>query len=55
MQSMLPRVLSNEPLQNLYLSEQCGFASCEIGNKLTEEQQWANVDFVREIAKDVWG
>ena len=29
------------PLENLYLSPQCGFASCEIGNKLTEEEQWA--------------
>lgn len=25
------------PLERLYLSPQCGFASCEIGNKLTEE------------------
>ena len=43
------------PLENLYLSPQCGFASCEIGNKLTEEQQWAKVALVREIAEDVWG
>lgn len=28
-------------LDRLYLSPQCGYASCEIGNKLTEEQQWA--------------
>ena len=26
------------PLENLYLSPQCGFASCEIGNKLTEDE-----------------
>ena len=43
------------PLDNLYLSPQCGFASCEIGNKLTEEEQWAKVDLVQEIAKEVWG
>ena len=43
------------PLENLFLSPQCGFASCEIGNKLTEEQQWAKVALVREIAKEVWG
>lgn len=43
------------PLENLYLSPQCGFASCEIGNKLTEEQQWAKVALVREIAQEVWG
>lgn len=29
------------PLDRLCLSPQCGFASCEIGNKLTEAQQWA--------------
>ena len=43
------------PLENLYLSPQCGFASCEIGNKLTEEQQWAKLALVREIAQEVWG
>ena len=43
------------PLERLYLSEQCGFASCEIGNKLTEEEQWAKVDLVRDIAREVWG
>ena len=32
------------PLERLYLSPQCGFASCEIGNKLTEEEQWAKPD-----------
>ena len=43
------------PLDRLYLSPQCGFASCEIGNKLTEEEQWAKVDLVQKIAKKVWG
>ena len=43
------------PLENLCLSPQCGFASCEIGNKLTEEQQWAKVKLVKEIAEEVWG
>lgn len=43
------------PLDCLCLSPQCGFASCEIGNKLTEEQQWAKIDLVQEIAKEVWG
>ena len=41
-------------LEDLYLSPQCGFASCEIGNKLTEEQQWAKVDLVRELSEEVW-
>ena len=43
------------PLENLCLSPQCGFASCEIGNKLTEEQQWAKLALVRSIAQEVWG
>jgi len=43
------------PLDRLYLSPQCGFASCEIGNKLTEEEQWAKLRLVKEIAKEVWG
>lgn len=42
-------------LENLCLSPQCGFASCEIGNKLTEEEQWAKVKLVKEIAEEVWG
>lgn len=43
------------PLDRLYLSPQCGFASCEIGNKLTEEEQWAKLKLVKEIAEKVWG
>ena len=41
-------------LDRLYLSPQCGFASCEIGNKLTEEEQWAKLALVKEIAEEVW-
>lgn len=43
------------PLENLCLSPQCGFASCEVGNKLTEDQQWAKVRLVKDIAERVWG
>lgn len=43
------------PLERLYLSSQCGFASCEIGNKLTEEEQWAKLRLVKEVAEEVWG
>ena len=42
-------------LDRLCLSPQCGFASCEIGNKLTEEEQWAKLKLVKEIAEEVWG
>ena len=43
------------PLERLCLSPQCGFASCEIGNKLTEEEQWEKLKLVKEIAEEVWG
>lgn len=43
------------PLDRLCLSPQCGFASCAIGNKLTEEEQWAKLKLVKEIAEEVWG
>ena len=43
------------PLDRLCLSPQCGFASCEIGNKLTDLEQWNKLKLVKEIAEDVWG
>ncbi|GEO69496.1 vitamin B12 independent methionine synthase [Levilactobacillus acidifarinae] len=43
------------PLDNLGLSTQCGFASTEEGNQLTEDQQWAKLKLVKQIATDVWG
>jgi len=43
------------PLERLYLSPQCGFASTEEGNTLTEEQQWNKIKLISEIAKEVWG
>ena len=43
------------PLEQLCLSPQCGFASTEEGNLLTEEEQWANLRLVKEIAKEAWG
>ena len=42
-------------INQLCLSPQCGFASTEEGNILTEEQQWAKLTFIRDIARDVWG
>lgn len=43
------------PLEQLSLSPQCGFASTEEGNLLTEEEQWAKLALVKEIAEEVWG
>ena len=42
-------------LDQLCLSPQCGFASTEEGNVLTEEQQWAKLRRVVETSQDVWG
>ena len=39
----------------LYLSHQCGFASCDEGNELTIDEQWAKIDQGQEIAKEFWG
>ncbi|CAM4450195.1 MULTISPECIES: 5-methyltetrahydropteroyltriglutamate--homocysteine S-methyltransferase [Paenibacillus] len=41
-------------LEQLCLSPQCGFASTEEGNLVAEEQQWAKLRHVVEIAADVW-
>ena len=42
------------PLENLCLSPQCGFASCEIGNKLTAKEQWEKLALVKSVAQKVW-
>jgi 5-methyltetrahydropteroyltriglutamate--homocysteine methyltransferase len=43
------------PLDQLCLSGQCGFASTEEGNTLTEDEQWAKLARIVEVAEDVWG
>ena len=43
------------PLEQLALSPQCGFASTEEGNLLTEDQQWRKLERCVEVAMDVWG
>ena len=42
-------------LDQLCLSPQCGFASTEEGNSLTEEEQWAKLSRIVEVARKVWG
>ncbi|SEU10186.1 5-methyltetrahydropteroyltriglutamate--homocysteine S-methyltransferase [Paenibacillus sp. NFR01] len=41
-------------LDRICLSPQCGFASTEEGNHLTEEQQWNKLAFIKEIADEIW-
>jgi 5-methyltetrahydropteroyltriglutamate--homocysteine methyltransferase len=43
------------PLEQLALSPQCGFASTEEGNILTEDAQWAKLAEIVEISDEVWG
>ena len=43
------------PLDQLCLSGQCGFASTEEGNTLTEDEQWAKLARIVEVAEEVWG
>jgi 5-methyltetrahydropteroyltriglutamate--homocysteine methyltransferase len=43
------------PLDQLCLSGQCGFASTEEGNILTEEAQWDKLRMIVEVAEEVWG
>ena len=42
-------------LENLCISGQCGFASTEEGNVLAEDEQWAKLARLVEVAKEVWG
>jgi 5-methyltetrahydropteroyltriglutamate--homocysteine methyltransferase len=42
------------PLEQFCLSPQCGFASTEEGNVLSEEQQWAKLRMIVELADEVW-
>jgi len=43
------------PLDQLCISGQCGFASTEEGNTLTEDEQWAKIRRIVEVADEVWG
>ncbi len=43
------------PLEQFCLSPQCGFASTEEGNVLAEEEQWAKLRMIIELANEVWG
>jgi len=43
------------PLEQICLSPQCGFASTEEGNILAESEQWAKLETIVDIAREVWG
>jgi 5-methyltetrahydropteroyltriglutamate--homocysteine methyltransferase len=43
------------PLENLCLSPQCGFSSTVHGNQITEADQWAKLQRIVDVTRDVWG
>jgi len=43
------------PLENLCLSPQCGFASSEVGNQLTADDQRRKLELAVETAREIWG
>ena len=43
------------PLEQFCLSPQCGFASTEEGNILAEDEEWAKLRMIIELADEVWG
>jgi 5-methyltetrahydropteroyltriglutamate--homocysteine methyltransferase len=42
------------PSEKFCLSPQCGFASTEEGNILAEDEQWAKLEMIVELAHEVW-
>jgi 5-methyltetrahydropteroyltriglutamate--homocysteine methyltransferase len=42
-------------IDQLCLSPQCGFASTEEGNTLAEDEQWAKLAMIVELAEEIWG
>ncbi|HZC27767.1 MAG TPA: 5-methyltetrahydropteroyltriglutamate--homocysteine S-methyltransferase, partial [Actinopolymorphaceae bacterium] len=42
-------------IDQLCISGQCGFSSTKEGNDLTQEQQWAKLRLIVEVAREVWG
>ena len=52
--SLLDKASEILPKSRLFLSHQCGFASCDCGNELSIDQQWAKVDQGQKIAEGYW-
>ena len=53
--NLLEKAASIIDKDRLYLSHQCGFASCDEGNELSIEEQWAKIRQGQKIAKEFWG
>src|SRR5262249_27249081 len=55
LKSPLEEAAKYAPLDQLCMSGQCGFASTEEGNLLSEDEQWAKLRRIVEVADEVWG
>jgi len=42
------------PLEQLAISTRCGCASRQLGNPLTQDQQWRKLELVASLAREVW-
>jgi 5-methyltetrahydropteroyltriglutamate--homocysteine methyltransferase len=42
------------PLENLAISPQCGFASVVEGNVITDDDQWAKLQLIVDVSREVW-
>ena len=51
----IEEAVSFTDLDQLCLSPKCGFASTEEGNILAEDEEWAKLRMIVEIAQEVWG
>ncbi len=51
----LDQAARHAPLERLGVCPQCGFASSAGGNPLTEDEQWAKLKRVADLARVVWG
>lgn len=52
--SLLDKAATILPKERLFLSHQCGFASCDCGNELTTTQQWAKIQQGQTLASTYW-
>ena len=47
--------MNNDEIPALGIAPQCGFASTEEGNKVSEDEQTAKLELLVETAETIWG
>ena len=53
--TVLPYFPATTPLQNLTISSRCGFASVDVGNPITVDDERRKIELRYELAQEVWG